>query len=207
MMNMREYERRVEERARQLMAQDKSNTVTQTVTVPTKKQQAYTVYEVEEVERYVPKYSEEEVKALAQRQASRPENWNAEIVESTKTVAVDVFDVESGTETVETNSKFLWVFNVRGTTQVQTQKIVKRTEQKQVTTQEVQYSERDATVYEDDLRKEQRKEGVEIKREVTRFREIDATETAQVSMNKRDIDYYKKVASKKMAVENWQQGS
>ena len=69
MMNMREYERRVEERARQLMAQDKSNTVAFTITVPTSKIQMYKEIEAQNVPRVVSKYSEAQVKELALQQA------------------------------------------------------------------------------------------------------------------------------------------
>ena len=99
MMDMAEYERLVEERARLMMARDTSNVVTKTVQVPT--QRAVVTKEKETVMEQTLKqaYTEEEVKRRALEERERPENRKAEIVLVTK--EVDDFEYQVLTSTEE----------------------------------------------------------------------------------------------------------
>jgi hypothetical protein len=204
MMEMEEYERLVEARAKEMMDKDPTNTVKQKLTVPTQKVHTYKEQETYTVPTIKRKYTDAEVTAKARQLAARPENKRQEVVTSTRQVDDFAYDIVNEEHTIKTRNWFLFIpFN--GSRTFTTQKVVKRAIKKDVTDYAIRQVERPAEEFEGGLREEMKIEEEERKREIERFRVEQATEEREVTVTRRDAGYYKAKASKEMAREHWKQ--
>lgn len=205
MMEMEEYERFVEMRAKQMMEEDKSNIVHHTVQVPTTKCENYTETKDVSVPRVVKKYSDQEAILEAQRLANLPQNQRYEVVNATETIEVDGFDIESKEISVTTHGSFLGIFPVSCDTTVVTQIVKKKKEKKPVSTQNVQKSRADPSEF---LAEVQRQEEVKLfteQQQVERTRTVDTTMDVDVATQRREIDAYKRKVAKEEAIKRFEQ--
>jgi len=204
MMAMEEYERLVEVRAREMMANDPTNVVKQKVSVPTQKVQTYKEQEVYTVPSIKWKYTEEEVKTKARELACREENKKAEVVATKRQVADFTYDIVTEQHTVKTRSWFLFI-PINRSHHYTTERVVKRPIQREVTDFAVRSVQQPAEVFEEGLREQMAIEEETRQREVERFRVEQGQEEREVITTRRDLSDYKQRASKEMAKERWRQ--
>ena len=204
-MDMKEYEQLVKQRAKLMMARDTSNTVTKTVQVPT--QRAVTTKEKEIVmeQTLKPVYTEEEVKRRALEERARPENRRAEVMVSTKEVDDFEYQVITSTETVSNHdSHLLGAFSSSSSYTLTNQRVEKIPIKRRIQESEVQYVSQPAVVFEPSLRNQTKVVEEAKERVVEKVKVEDELVERTVTTTRNDLSHYEQKAAKQLARERMQ---
>lgn len=195
-MDMAEYERLVEQRARQMMASD---TVTTTVKIPTTRAEIAKTTVTEMVPTVKSVYTEEQVKRIALEERARPENKVAEVIVCTKEVDDFEYQVITSTEVVsEHDSHLLGLFSSSTSYTITHQKVVKTPIKRRFQQSEVQFVPQPVALFEGTLRNQVQVVEEEKKREVEKVSIVNDEVERTVTTARNDLSHYKEKAAKKM---------